>query len=38
LTYPKLNISENYISILISDDFEVRRWISPKRMKIFKIG
>jgi len=22
----------------ISDDFEVRRWISPKRMKIFKIG
>jgi len=23
---------------LISDDFEVRRRISPKRMKIFKIG
>jgi len=22
----------------ISDDFEVRRQISPKRMKIFKIG
>jgi len=22
----------------ISDDFEVRRWISPKRMKIFKTG
>jgi len=22
----------------ISDDFEVRRRISPKRMKIFKIG